>query len=297
MESQSVQVKSVGAERRGAVAGTVLDRRYEVERRIASGTWAHVYRAHDAVTARAVAIKVLRPDRADDAGVGGRFLEEGRLCEALSHPCVVRALGHGWTTDGLPYLVLTLVDGVSLEDVIRRDGRLPWPRVVRLAAQILSALAHVHDRGLLHRDLTPGNVVVESLPAQPERAVLIDFGFAETLEFARHSADVAMGSPASMAPEQWLGRPLDERTDLYALGCVLYTALTGRAPFPPLVDGEISVVRCMTAHLREPAPPVEALCDGVPADLANLVMALLEKDPSRRPQSARSALRRLAWVA
>ncbi len=289
---ESVEAKSVGVPRRGAVVGAVLDRRYEVERRIASGTWAHVYRAHDVVKGRAVAIKVLRPDRADDAGVGGRFLEEVRLCEVLSHACVVRALGRGWTDGGLPYLVLGLVDGALLV----REGRLPWPRVVRLAAQLLSALAHVHDRGVLHRDLTPGNVMVESLHGQPERAVLVDFGFAETMEMARHSADVAMGSPASMAPEQWLGRALDQRTDLYALGCVLYAALAGRAPFLPLVDGQLSVVRCMTAHLREPAPPVAALCDAIPAHLANLVMALLEKDPQRRPQSARSALRRLAWV-
>ncbi len=126
--------------------------------------------------------------------------------------------------------------------------------------------------------------------------MLVDLGFAETLELARHSTGVAMGSPASMAPEQWLGRPLDQRTDLYALGCVLYAALTGHAPFPPLVDGELSVVRCMTAHLRDPAPPVAALCEAIPSHLANLVMALLEKDPQRRPQSARSALRRLAWV-
>ncbi|MEZ4267150.1 MAG: serine/threonine-protein kinase [Myxococcota bacterium] len=291
------EANSVGHEQSWVGAGTMLDRRYQVERRLASGTWAHVYRAHDTMSGRAVAIKMLRPERARESGVGGRFLEEGRLCARLTHPCVTRVLGRGWSEDALPFLVLTLVDGLSLEELVDRDGPLPWPRVMRLAAQLLGALAHVHDRGIVHRDLTPANVVVATSHHQAERAVLIDFGFAEAMDLSRSSAGVAMGSPATMAPEQWLGRPVDQRTDLYALGCVLYTALTGRAPFPPRTDGEPWVVRCMTAHLREPVAPIAAICAAIPQGFADLVMALLEKDPLRRPQAARSALRRLAWVA
>ncbi|MCB9785157.1 MAG: serine/threonine protein kinase [Deltaproteobacteria bacterium] len=267
-----------------------------MERRIATGTWAHVYRAHDCVEGRTVALKVLRDDRSCDADVAGRFLEEGRLCARLAHPNVARVLGRGWTPDERPFLVLAYIDGPSLEELMRKEVRLPWPRVVRLAAQALGALAHIHDRGIIHRDITASNLIVERIDAQTERAVLVDFGFAQPAELFRAPAGVAMGPPTHMAPELWLGRGGDERSDLYALGCVLYAALTGRLPFATPEAGEPWVTQCMTSHLRERVPPVDALCDAVPADLANLVMALLEKDRVRRPQSARSALRRLSWV-
>ena len=250
-----------------------------------SGSWGPgamgtVYLARDAATDRRVALKVLAPELARDERFRRRFLRESAVAAALRHPNVVRTLAAG-DEDGLLYLAMEYVDGVDLRELLRDDGRLAPERAVRLVSEVAGALDAAHDKGLVHRDVKPGNVLVSRVE-EPERAYVCDFGL------ARHVSSVwsltgdrgFVGTIDYVPPEQIEGGSIDRRADVYSLGCVLFECLTGERPFPR--ESELSVV---FAHLNEPPPRVSELCPELPEAFDGVVATALAKSPDDRYSS------------
>ena len=249
-----------------------------------------VYRATQLGLDRAVALKLVAPERAADATFRGRFERESRVAAAIEHPNVIPVYGAG-EEDGRLYLLMRWVPGTDLQALIRRSGRLDPVHAVTIVAQVAAGLEAAHAVGLVHRDVKPANVLLEGEDGSGH-VYLSDFGL--TLD---PSADTRVtdsgewfGTVDFMAPEQFEGDRPDARTDVYALGCVLNAALTGEPPFP-----RGSVPGTILAHLNDP-PPRPSAAAGVPAAFDGVVACALAKRPSDRFQSA-SELARAALAA
>ena len=263
-------VSDAAASLRAALAGL-----YDLEGELGAGGMAVVYAARDLRHRRAVAIKVLRPELAAALGTQ-RFLREIETSASLRHPGIVPLFDSG-DADGLLYYVMPLVEGETLRARLERDGRLPVEDALRIASQVADALAYAHDRGIVHRDVKPENILLED-----GRAVVTDFGIARCLDGVGASGfattGLAMGTPAYMSPEQVAGETaLDGRADLYGLACVLYEMLTGR---PPFTGG--SMARLAVQHLAETPTPVNVLRPAVPAGVAAAIGRALAKAPEDR---------------
>jgi Protein kinase domain len=255
---------------------------YRLEELVGRGGMSVVYRACDERLRRNVALKLLSPDLADDEHFRRRFLRESRIASSLHHPNVVPVYGAG-ETDGLLYLAMRYVDGSDLKALIRRDGPLDPGRAIALLRQVASALDAAHAKGLVHRDVKPGNVLIEGEGAD-ERAYLADFGLTKT-ETSHADASVAgqlVGTIDYVAPEQIRGRPLNGRADVYSLGCVLYECLTGARPFERGSD-----VAVIYAHLQDDPPHASGRRAGLPDELDAVLVRALSKDPVDRYASAR----------
>ncbi len=271
----------------------VLDGRFRVTRTLGQGGMGIVYLAEQVSLGRPVALKVLRGDLPLTAGFAERFRREALLLSSVEHPAVVRVIDYG--THGLsPVLVMELVEGETLEAVLQRDGALAVGRVEQLLAQLAPGLAAIHGKGIVHRDLKPDNVVLTRGIDGGEQARLLDFGIArlaapdETAPGASVTqAGLVMGTPEYVSPEQALGQPLDARSDLYALGVILYRALGGQHPFPGPSAREF-----ISQHIHQVPAPLEVAAPHLAAfpSLVGAVMACLEKDPARRPQSSAQLL-------
>ncbi len=253
--------------------------RYEIRDVIARGGMATVYVAYDSRQDRAVAIKVLDP-RLSVALGPERFLREIRIVSHLQHPHIVPVFDSG-AVDGLLYYVMPFVEGESLRDRLVRDGPLPLSDAVRLVDELAGALDYAHARGVVHRDVKPGNVLLSS-----GQALLADFGVARAVRDAgspsRTEVGVAVGTPNYMSPEQAAGQGhIDARTDVYALGCVVYEMLVGEPPFTG-VDPQMIVARL----LSEDPPSLRVVRPGIPAAVERTVRRALEKNPADRYQSA-----------
>ena len=225
--------------------------RYRLDREIAVGGTARVWRARDARRDRAVAVKLLHPHLLPDATSRRRLEGEARAAEALSHPAIAAVYDVSGPEDDHPALVMELVDGQPLSRILERDGPMPPKAAAALAADVAEALYHAHQRGIVHRDVKPANILVER---RTGRARLIDFGIAHSLELASHDltrTGTSLGTPRYMAPEQLAGEPVGPRTDLWGLGAVLYQALSGRVPF----DGGTPLA--ISKQQRAGAPPLE----------------------------------------
>ena len=253
--------------------GTVLAGRYRVVSLLGRGGMGEVYRADDLKLRQAVALKFLPPAVSADPARLSRFHDEVRLARSVSHPNVCRVHDIG-EAEGETFLSMEYVDGEDLSSLLRRAGRLPADRAVELARQVCAALAAVHEAGLLHRDLKPANVLVDGRG----RPRLSDFGLAVHEGSAR--GEVA-GTPAYMAPEQAEGRELSPRTDVYALGLVLYEVFTGKPAFRADTAKQLLDMQRQAA----PVPPREHVGDLDPR-LERVILQCLEKDPARRPASA-----------
>ena len=253
----------------------VMIGRYELVREIGRGGFGLVWEAHDRELGRAVALKAVRPGARPDLREE-RLLREAEAAARLSHPNLVTLYDAG-RTDGGPYLVLELLRGEPLARRLTR-GQMALPEALDVAVQVARALAHAHREGVVHRDLTPGNVFL----CHGGLVKVLDLGLAHA--FGRRKADG--GTPAYMAPEQWRGAPEDERTDVFALGIILFEMLTGERPFPD--DGGRSV------RGREIAPKVEVVAS--PA-LGKLVAVMLSKDPVARVRDGAAALSALEAIA
>ena len=250
------------------------------------GGFGIVYRAVDDVLQRVVAVKVLAPALAVTSPARKRFLREARAAAAVRHDHVVQV--YAVEEDPLPYLVMEFIPGETLQDRLDRTGPIDPPDAVRLGRQIAEGLAAAHARGLVHRDVKPGNVLIEA--GVPGRAKLTDFGLARAADDASLTqSGVVAGTPVYMAPEQARGDPVDPRSDLFSLGSVLYVMLTGRPPFR--AETTMAVLR----RVVEDAPrPIREVIPEVPDGVCRVVERLHAKDPAARFQTAREVADLLA---
>ena len=252
--------------------------RYRILGELGRGSMGRVYRAYDPRTDREIAIKVLTdavelPDEAA-AEARGRFLVEGRAAGRLSHPGIVLVYDADVDVEsGLPYLALELVAGRSLTEVLRERGPLPWGEAAGLAAAVADALGHAHERGIVHRDVKPANVLI----TDAGRVKIADFGVAKIADESHTRAGMVLGTPNYMSPEQLRGDPLDGRSDLFALGAMLYEMLTGAPPFH--ADSLAGITHKVV--FVDPRPPTFDRPD-LPADLEGTVLRALAKAPTSR---------------
>jgi serine/threonine protein kinase len=284
-----------GVRPRPLVEGTVLGGRYRVDAPIAEGGMGEVHAAHDLTLDRPVALKVVRPGAADEER--RRFLREAALTASVRHPNVVRVLDFVFVDD-VAVLVLERLEGTTLRVRIEHEGALDLERGPRYLDQLLGALAACHRSRVVHRDVKPDNLIVVADPAhassEAERLVLVDFGLGKPL--ARHTpltADgVVVGTPGYYAPEQLLGRPVDERTDIHQFGVTAYEVLTGRRLFER--DGAHAT---MLAVLTSEPPSVCEARPKVPPAVEGVLRHALAKDPQDRWDDVASLRRawRRAW--
>src|SRR5215210_5316389 len=253
---------------------TVLDNRYDVVRPLGSGGMGEVYLARDRVLGRDVALKVLRRQYAGDEEFAKRFKREAMSAASLSHPNIVQVYDRGKTEEGASYIAMEYVPGGTLKERIVREGPLEAAEAAGLAAQVAEALGAAHDRGMVHRDIKPQNVLLTARGG----AKVADFGIARAGSSATISrTGSVMGTAGYMSPEQALGKPATPKSDLYSLGVVLYEALTGELPYT--ADNPIAV---SMKHVNEPLQPPIELNPRMPRGMNALVTKLLAKDPENR---------------
>ncbi len=274
---------------------------YTIERELGRGGMGAVYAAVHTLLGRRAAVKVLLAELSRDQAQVQRFFNEARAATAIKHPSIVEIYDFGWAADGSAYIVMELMDGEPLSARLKRIGRLSVAQAATIARQAATALAAAHRAGIVHRDLKPDNVflVPDEEVAGGERVKLLDFGIAKLAApgaASRTTTGAIMGTPLYMSPEQCEGaRAVDHRTDLYALGCVLFEMVAGRVPF--ISDG---VGGLIGMHLHVPPPRLRELAPDAPAELEAIVARLLAKTPDDRYQTAdevAAALARVAGVA
>lgn len=279
----------------------VLMGRYRVVRRIGKGAFGEVWQVEHEGLGKKFALKVMHESgRETGERQIKRFRREAQALSRISSPHVVKVSDAGSTPDGLFFYVMELLEGKDLGAMLKEGGRFPWQRARDIGVQILNALGAAHDVGVLHRDLKPNNCFLVHDHLGNECVKVLDFGIAKL--FGEEDANqtsltemgVIMGSPAYMAPEQALDNPLDQRTDIYGSGVLLYQLLTGRLPFP----GK-SAIECLTAHVQSPPPPfAQVAADaGIPPALEAVIFKALAKKPAERYQTAREFAEALRQVA
>jgi serine/threonine-protein kinase len=258
--------------------------KYVVEAHLGAGGNGAVYAALDTVLGRRVALKLLHPQLVFDPQVAGRFRQEAQAMAQLNHPNVVTV--HDFVGDtGTWAIVMELVDGgETLASLLKREGRLPPVRAVRLMKQVAAGLGHAHGRGVVHRDVKPANVmIVRHGPS--EIAKISDFGIARLVHGEKRTqGQLTLGTLWYLAPEQAQSSSVDARADVYALGATLYEALTGRVVFP--YD---NVARVLAAALAEPPTPPSSLAPGIAPALDELVLRFIAKRPEARPSNGDEA--------
>ena len=267
--------------------GTLIADRYRLVEVLGCGGMGEVWRAVQIDLDQEVALKLLRDCPQTNVAheeLRGRFRHEARLLASLNDERIVQYLDHGETADGTLFIAMEMLNGQTLESYLKTSDRLTWREVLDLIDEISLGLQSAHEQGLIHRDLKPGNIFLTQTESGPFIRIL-DFGIAKTLDAGepegapRTRTGMFIGSPHYMAPEQFEGRP-QTTTDLYALGIIAWECLVGRRPF------EGTTASVAGKHLMQQAPelPLEL---AIPEEFAMLVMSLLEKDPTHRPQSVR----------
>ena len=254
---------------------------YRIESLVARGGMGVVYKATQLALERTVAIKVVAPELADDESFRERFKREARLAAALDHPNILPVYEAG-EVDGHLFLAMRYVVGTDLDSLIRREAILAPERALGIVAQIADALDAAHSRGLIHRDVKPGNILIADEYGR-ERAYLTDFGLTKNVATDAHLTRTGqmVGTLDYVAPEQVQGQAVDGRADIYALACVLFQAVTGRIPFDR--PGDVSK---MWAHLNDPRPSAAAVNPALPKELDAVIRQGMAKRPEDRPPSA-----------
>ncbi len=264
-----------------ALTGMTLNDRYSVLDKIGTGGMAIVYKAHDNVLDRDVAIKVLRENYEIESAVVSNFIKEARSSASLVHPNVV-SVYDVCECDGLNYMVMELVDGITLKEYIKKNPRLPWQEACDYAIQIGQGIQAAHERNIIHRDIKPQNIIVDSTGTLK----VTDFGIAKAVEGDKAIAGgTAMGSVHYISPEQARGGFTDFRSDIYSMGIVLYEMLAGRVPF----DGDTPVAVAIM-HIEEEALDVKCVNMDVPADLAYVTMKAMSREQGKRYQKMQDFL-------
>jgi eukaryotic-like serine/threonine-protein kinase len=248
--------------------------RYDITRVIGEGGMGVVYEAYDTQVDRDVAIKVVRSECLSDHKFLTRFRREMEVTTRLRHPSTIRVFEHGEAEDGRPYMVMELLTGASLAERLEQ-GRVPEIEALQHARQIAESLSEAHENGIFHRDLKPDNIFIESVGVSTVVKVL-DFGIAGGLDATRLTrAGEVFGTPQYMSPEQCNGLPLDHRTDIYSLGCILYEMIEGRPPF-----SAESPMATMLKHVKSKVPTPRHCC----RETAKVLMMALRKDRNKRIQ-------------
>ena len=256
----------------------VLDDRYTLIERIATGGMGEVWRGSDMILGRQVAIKMLAAVHAGDEQFRARFRAEARYASSLAHPGITRVFDYGEHSPlGGPYLVMELVDGQPLSEILERYGRLDPYVVLDIVAQAARALDAAHRAGIVHRDIKPGNLLIMA----DGTTKITDFGIAKASvqDLSLTATGIVMGTALYVSPEQATGQPLTGSSDVYSLGVVAYECLAGDPPF--VADQPLAIA---IMHKHDPVPP---LPNDVPRPIADLVYAMLAKNPEDRPESAR----------
>ena len=263
---------------------------YLIVRQLGAGGMGTVYEAVHPVIERRVALKVLHPQLARDPGVMQRFANEARAVNLINHPGLVQISDFGQLPDGTAYIVMELLRGQTLARYVKgQGGKLPLAATLQVGAQVAAALRAAHEKQVIHRDLKPENLMLVRDPRSPlgVRVKILDFGIAKFAEASQREliqtrTGTLLGTPRYMSPEQCRAADkVTDRTDVYALGIMLFELLAGRAPF----TGQ-SAFEVLAKHIYEPAPPLGEVCPGLPPELCQLVAALLAKVPAQRPAMA-----------
>jgi serine/threonine-protein kinase len=284
-ESEVCDVDGARLKRSGMEADTLIGRmikgRYQVRKKLGAGGMGSVYLAEQVSIGRRVALKVLHGAYATDEEFIRRFRHEARMAASLNHHNIVTVYDFDQGDEGSLFIAMEYVDGRSLSEIIKQEGPLDVGRAVRLGAQIAEGLGAAHRAGVIHRDIKPDNIMIVGV-GDKEEVKLMDFGIARLRDTGAMTrltrSGVLMGTPSYMAPEQIEGGgDVSERTDIYALGVVLYEMLTGGAPFRASTPGTVLV-----KQLREMPVPLRRLRGEVPAAVERVVMQALEKKPQRR---------------
>ncbi len=271
-----------------SLVGTTLSERYEVMSVIGEGGMGVVYKARHLIMGRMVAIKTLHSHLVSNQKTTQRFKREATLAQELDHPNIVSVFDFGVTPKGQPYLVLSYLEGIGLDEILKRDGALSTERALRIFSQVADGLGHAHAKGIVHRDLKPSNIMLVNSAGESDLVKIVDFGIAKALPESGldpvylTQIGETFGSPLYMSPEQCMGSQLDARSDIYTLGCVMYESLTGRVP----IRGA-NTVETMTKHVSQPPLPFKSVRPdiAVPAELERVVFKALRKEPEKRYQS------------
>lgn len=270
--------------------------RYQLLRKLGVGGMGEVWAAHDRTLRQTVALKVLKPDLATSDSARSRFEREVMATTRLNHPNTIRITDHGETPDGLCYYAMEFLDGCDLEALVQESGGLEPGRALHLIVQACGSLAEAHEKGLVHRDVKPENLYVSELGGVPDHVKVLDFGIAritEDTQSTRLTQDgMVVGTPLYIAPEVVRGEQADPRSDVYAMGCVLYTVLTGGPPF----TGDTTYSLLLQHTQTEPEPPSARRGEPLPAGVDEVVLRCLSKDPAARYADAGQLGQALAGI-
>ena len=257
--------------------GKKLDGRYELLELIGVGGMADIYKAKDITEDRTVAVKIMKNEFIGSEDFIRRFRNESKAIALLSHPNIVKIFDVGFT-EKLQFIVMEYIDGITLTEYIAKHGVLKWKDVVHFTMQILKALQHAHDRGIVHRDIKPQNVML----LEDGTIKVMDFGIARfNRETDKTMSEKAIGSVHYISPEQARGDVTDERSDIYSIGVMMYEMLTGKKPF----DGE-SPVAIALMHMQSPAKKMSEINNSIPEGLEEITEKAMQKEPSKRYQTA-----------
>jgi serine/threonine protein kinase len=258
--------------------------RYLVESLLGRGGMGAVYKARERALDRHVALKVVPASRNSDTMFLERFRREAKIAARLRHPRIVSVHEVG-TLGGFHYFSMDYIEGSTLRAVLQRRGPLPVEDAIAVVTEICRAVAHAHGKGIIHRDLKPDNVMIDG----EGDVFVLDFGLARAIEdFSLTHSGVIVGSPYYMSPEQLAGTAVDERTDIYSMGLILYYSLTGLDMF-----AAESITGVLAKHAANPVKDVVRTNESIPPHLQELLVSMLEEDPERRARSAREILERL----
>jgi serine/threonine-protein kinase len=265
-----------------------LPNQYEVLGKVSEGGMGAIYKVQNRYTDGKFAIKILRPEYAHNQDVLRRFVLEAKATSALRHPHICPVHDFGISEGQMPFLVMDWIDGFSLEAKIRQDGPMPSAEAIQVFLQVSTALSHAHQNKVIHRDLKPANIML-SRNRNDDRLIvhLVDFGVAKVLGEEEDlintqgltKTGMVVGTPLYMSPEQGRGMPVDQRSDIYSLGCAMFFTITGKPPFV----GD-SFVDTIHKHMSQLPPPMDPALK-VSEDLKRIVLKAMEKNPDDRYQS------------